>query len=282
MRRLIIGFTLALALVTPPAATPHAVAAMMISRFYMTTKAAYDVWLPQATPPAPLRVDTFPTTVHCLAYYVAFTGAATSTTHQVNVRDHTGALVYIGFPFSLGTVTTGAAMAYFCHRFAPGTYTAHLRINGHPMRSTTFTVARTVPLPTISTFYASTRAAFEQWDRTRPLPRVSTFPAHTRGVGYYFEYSGGSGLVSSQVYIRDQGGTVIVSNPVLNLPRTSHQVAGSLIAPRTGGYAAGTYAIHLLLNGRPVRKSAIFTVQPPAPAATPTSPPPMVAPTPHP
>jgi hypothetical protein len=31
---------------------------MTISTFYMSTKAAYDVWLPQATPPAPPRVDT--------------------------------------------------------------------------------------------------------------------------------------------------------------------------------------------------------------------------------
>jgi hypothetical protein len=82
------------------------------------------------------------------------------------------------------------------------------------------------------------------------------------------------------VYIRDQGGTIVVSNPVLHLPRTSHQAAGYLTAPRTGGYAAGTYTIHLLLNGRAVRKSAIFTVQPPAPAATPTSLPPTATPTP--
>jgi hypothetical protein len=60
MRRLISGLTLALALVIPPAAArqanarvnpsaaQHAVGAMTISRFYITTKAAYDVWLPQA------------------------------------------------------------------------------------------------------------------------------------------------------------------------------------------------------------------------------------------
>jgi hypothetical protein len=217
-----------------------------------------------------------------LAYYFEFKGAAKSTRYQVNVRDHTGALVYVGVSYSFGTVTTGSAMASFLHSFAPGIYAAHLRINGHPIRSTTFTVARTVPLPTISTFYASTRQAFEQWDRTSPLPRVSTFPAHTRAVGYYFEYSGGAGAASSQVYIRAQNGTIVVSNPVLRLPHTSHQAAGSLTAPRTGGYAAGTYVIHLLLNGRPVRKSAIFTVQPPAPAAPPISPPPAATPTPQP
>jgi hypothetical protein len=161
MRRLIIGFTLALALVTPPAAAPHAVAAMTISRFYMTTKAAYDVWLPQATPPAPPTVATFPTTIQGLAYYFAFKGAATSTRYQVNVHDHSGALVYLGVSYSLGTVTTGSAMASLRHRFAPGTYTAHLRINGHPMRSTSLRIALTIPIPTISTFYASTRAAFE-------------------------------------------------------------------------------------------------------------------------
>jgi hypothetical protein len=294
MHRLIVGLTLALALVTPraaarqavarvnPSAAQHAVGAITISTFYLTTKAAYDVWLPQAAPPAPPRVATFPTTIQGLAYYFAFRGAATSTRYQVNVRDHTGALVYGGASYSLGTVISGFAMASFRHSFAPGLYTAYLRINGHPIRSTTFRVAPTVPLPTISTFYASTRQAFQQWDRTRPLPRVNTFPAHTRAIGYYFEYSGGAGAASSQVYIRDHHGNIIVSNPVLNLPRTSHQAAGYLTAPLTGGYAAGTYAISLLLNGRVVRKSAIFTVQPPAPAATPTSPPPAATPTPQP
>jgi hypothetical protein len=293
MRRLIIGLILALALITPataarqavarvnPPAAQHAAVALTISTFYMTTKAAYDVWLPQAAPPPPPRVATFPTTLPGLAYYFAFKGAAKATRYQVNVRDHTDALVYVGVSYSLGTVTAGSAMASFRHRFAPGTYTAHLRINGHPIRSTTFRVASTVPLPTISTFYASTRQAFEQWDRTRPLPRVSTFPAHTRAIGYYFEYSGGSGAASSQVYIRAQNGNIIVSNPVLRLPRASHQAAGRLTAPLTGGYAAGTYAIHLLINGRVVRKSAIFTVQPPARAATPTSPPPAATPTPQ-
>jgi hypothetical protein len=279
MRRLIGGLTLALALVTPPAAARHTVVAMTISTFYLTTKAAYDVWLPQEAPPAPPRVATFPTTIQGLAYYFAFTGAAPSTRYEVNVRDHAGALVYRGASFSLGTVTSGSAMASFGHHFAPGIYTAYLRINGHPIRSTSFRVARTVPIPTISTFYASTRAAFAQWDRTSPLPRVSTFPAHTRAIGYYFEYAGGAGAASSQVYIRAQNGTIIVSDPVLRLPRTSHQAAGSLTAPRTGGYAPGTYAIHLLLNGRPVRTSALFTVQPPAPAAPPTSPPPTATPT---
>jgi hypothetical protein len=200
----------------------------------------------------------------------------------VNVRAHSGALVYAGVSYSLGAVADGSAMASFRHSFAPGTYTAHLRINGHPTRSTTFRVAPTVPLPTISTFYASTRQAFTQWDRTRPLARVSTFAAHTRAVGYYFEYSGGSGAASSQVYIRDHTGNIVVSNPVLQLPHTGHQAAGYLTAPRTGGYAAGTYAISLLINGRVVRKSAIFTVQPPAPAAPPTFPPPAATPTPQP
>jgi hypothetical protein len=294
MRRLIVGLTLALALVTPPAAARQAVAlvkppaaqqavvAMTISTFYLTTKAAYDVWLPQAAPPAPPRVATFPTTVRGLAYYFAFKSAATSTAYQVNVRAHSGALVYVGVSYSLGTVADGSAMASFGQRFAPGTYTAYLRINGHPIRSTTFRVVPTVPLPTISTFYASTRAAFAHWDRTRPLPRVSTFAAHTRAIGYYFEYSGGSGAASSQVYIRDHHGNIVVSNPVLQLPRTSHQAAGYLTAPLTGGYTAGTYSLSLLLNGRAVHKSAIFTVQPPAPAAPPTSPPPVVPPTLHP
>jgi hypothetical protein len=295
MRRLIVGLILALALVTPPAAARQAVAlvnppaaarqavvAMTISTFYMSTKAAYDVWSPQAAPPAPPRVDTFPTTLRGLAYYFKFKGAAKSTRYQVNVRDRTGALIYVGVSYSLGTVVTGSAMASFLHSFPPGTYTAHLRINGHPIRSTTVTVAPTVPLPTISTFYASTRKAFAHWDRTRPLPRVSTFPAHTRAIGYYFEYSGGSGSASSQVYIRNHKDNIVASNPVLNLPRTSHQAAGYLTAPLTGGYAAGTYAISLLLNGRVVRKSAIFTVQPPVLAATPTSPPPAATPTPQP
>src|SRR5919204_643580 len=67
---------------------------------------------------------------------------------------------------------------------------------------------------TISTFYMSTKQAFQQWDRTRPLPRVNTFPAHTRAIGYYFEYSGGAGSASSQVYIRDHKGNIVVSNPV--------------------------------------------------------------------
>jgi hypothetical protein len=53
MPRLIVGLTLALALVTPPAAAQQAVAAMTISAFYMSTKAAFDVWSPQAAPPAP-------------------------------------------------------------------------------------------------------------------------------------------------------------------------------------------------------------------------------------
>jgi hypothetical protein len=291
MRRLIIGLTLALALVIPPAArqavarvnpsaAQQAVGALTIATFYLTTNAAYDVWLPQAAPPAPPRVATFPTTIQGLAYYFAFKGAAKATRYQVNVRDHSGALVYVGVAYSLGTVSTGSAMASFRHRFPPGTYTAHLRINGHPIRSTSFRMARTVPIPTISTFYASTRQAFAQWDRTSALPRVSTFPAHTRAVGYYFEYTGGAGAASSQVYIRAQNGTIVVSNPVLRLPRTSHQAAGSLTAPRTGGYAAGTYAIHLLLNGRPVRTSAIFTVRPPARAVPPTSRPPTATPTP--
>src|SRR5436305_2007752 len=110
MRRLIVGLTLALALVTPPAAARQAVArvnppaaqqavvAMTISTFYMSTKAAYDVWYPQAAPPAPPRVNTFPTTLRGLAYYFEFSRATRSTTFQVKVRDHAGALVFVDGP----------------------------------------------------------------------------------------------------------------------------------------------------------------------------------------
>jgi hypothetical protein len=296
MRRLIVGLTLALALVTPPAAArqavalvnppaaPHAIGAMTISTFYMSTKAAFDVWNPQAAPPAPPRVHTFPATLRGLAYYFEFKGAAKSTTFKVNVRDHTGALVYVGVSYSLGTVAAGSDMATFFHSFRPGTYTAHLRINGQPIRSTTFRVAPTVPLPTISTFYASTRAAYDHWDRTTPLPPVSTFPAHTRHVAFYFEFehSTGSGSTSGEVYVRDQRGAIVTSVVSDNLLLTYTAYAGYLTAQLTGGYSVGTYTMFLLINGRAVRKSAIFTVQPPAPAATPTSPPPAATPTPQP
>jgi hypothetical protein len=40
--------------------------------------------------------------VRGLAYYFAFKGAAPSTTYQVNVRAHSGALVYVGVSYSLG------------------------------------------------------------------------------------------------------------------------------------------------------------------------------------
>jgi hypothetical protein len=257
---------------------------MTISTFYISTKAAFDVWIALATAPAPPRVDTFPTTLHGLAYYFEFSRATRSITFQVNVRDHSGALVYIGVRYSLTleSCATCTQMIPFFHSFAPGTYTAHLRINGHPIRSTTFTVAPTVPLPTISSFYATTKAAYDGWDGTRPLPRVSTFPAHTEAVGFYFAYSGGSGSGSAQVYIRDHSGNIVVVSSVMRTSNEAGGWGGSLTVPLTGGYSPGTYTMSLLINGRAVRKSAIFTVQPPAPAATPTSPPPTATPTPQP
>jgi hypothetical protein len=108
---------------------------------------------------------------------------------------------------------------------------------------------------------------------------VSTFPAHTRDVAYYFEHSGGAGSTTFQVYIRDHTGAIVIVDYAYNLELRATAQAGYLTAPLTGGYSAGTYTMSLLINGRPVQKSAIFTVQPPAPAATPTSPPLTATPT---
>jgi hypothetical protein len=156
-------------------------------------------------------------------------------------------------------------------RYPLGPYRADLLIDGQIARSTTFTVAPTVAMPTISRFYTSTRKAYDDWAKTpsAPLPRVSTFPAHTRDVAYYFEHSGGgSGLPPIRAYIRDHRGVIVASavgRPPLNLSAKAY--AGHVPAPRAGGYPAGTYTLSLLINGQAVQKSATFTIPPRRPAA---------------
>src|SRR5205085_2984941 len=241
-----------------------------ISTFYLTTKAAYDVWSSRMAGPPPQQVDTFPATTSVLVGYFDYKGATTSSTYQVNVRDQGGTLVATAGPQPLGPPAAGprVPLMYRPHggRYPLGQYRADLLIDGQVARSTTLTVAPSVAMPTISRFYTSTRKAYDDRAKTNnaPLPRASTFPAHTGDVAYYVEHSGGgSGLTPIQVYIRDHRGVIVASTVgrrPLNLPAKAY--AGHVPAPRAGGYAAGTYTLSLLIQGQ-VARSTTFTVPPP-------------------
>src|SRR5919199_4885383 len=240
-----------------------------IPTFYLTTKAAYDVWRSRMAGPPPQKVDTFPATTSVLAAYFAYKGATTSSTYQVNVRDHSGTLVATAGPQTLGSPADGlrVPIVYRPHggRYPLGQYRADLLIDGQVARSMTFTVARTVAMPTISRLYTSTRKAYDDRAKTNhaPLPRVSTFPAHTGDVAYYVEHSGGSsGSTPIQVFIRDQRGGIVASalgRTPLDLSAKAY--AGHVPAPHAGGYPAGTYTLSLLIHGQ-VAGSTTFTVLP--------------------
>src|SRR5205085_10428149 len=78
-----------------------------ISTFYLTTKAAYDVWRSRMAGPPPQQVDTFPATTSVLVGYFDYKGATTSSTYQVNVRDQGGTLVATAGPQPLGPPAAG-------------------------------------------------------------------------------------------------------------------------------------------------------------------------------
>jgi hypothetical protein len=141
-----------------------------ISTFYLTTKVAYDVWRSQTAGPPPQKVDTFPARTSALAGYFAYKGATTSSTYQVNVRDHGGTLVATAGPQPLGPPAAGlrVPLLYRPHggRYPRGPYRAELLIDGQVARSSSFTVASTVAMPTISRFYiADVTAAGRLRDR---------------------------------------------------------------------------------------------------------------------
>jgi TIR domain len=240
-----------------------------VSTFYLTTKAAYDVWRSRMAGPPPQQVDTFPAATSVLVGYFVYRGATTSSTYQVNVRDHGGTLVATAGPQLLGPPAAGprVPLMYEPHGgpYPPGQYRADLLIDGQVASSTTFTVAPTVAMPTISRFYTSTRRAYDDRAKTpsAPLPPVSTFPAHTGDIAYFFEHSGGgTGLTPIQVYIRDHRDVIVASavgRPPLYLSAKAY--AGQLPAPRAGGYPAGTYTLSLLIHGQ-VAGSTTFTVLP--------------------
>jgi hypothetical protein len=120
--------------------------------------------------PPPQKVDAFPATTSVLAAYFDYKGATTSSTYQVNVRDHGGTLVATAGPQPLGPPAAGlrVPLLYRPHggRYPRGPYRAELLIDGQVARSSSFTVASTVAMPTISRFYiADVTAAGRLRDR---------------------------------------------------------------------------------------------------------------------
>lgn len=281
MRRLhaTLGIILALAslLIAAPMAAAHplpraaaAAAPMRISGFYAITKAAYDAWGPKSS--APARTRAFPKGTADVGYYIHYQNVvAKTTTYQVIIYDHTGAVYVKGSKHAL-SYANGEQLNYFGGGgpFDTGAYRMDLLIGNIVAATTTFGVGAAPPTAAqistdhatgqrINALYAITKTAYNAWQPKSPAPaRTRAFPKGTTDIGYYVDYQGVMAKTTTfQIIIYDQSGAAYVTGSKHTFPYKS----GEQLNYFGGGgpFDKGTYRMDLIMHGI-VAASATFTV----------------------
>lgn len=117
--------------------------------------------------------------------------------------------------------------------------------------------------PTITTFYAATKAAYDAWNATTSTahpPRTNAFPSGTTVVTFYFEFAGTkANSTLFKIVVHDHAGAVFVTHGpyTLNLAAGLHM--SSVDAPTGKTYPDGAYTADLTVNGA-VMAATGFTV----------------------
>lgn len=100
---------------------------------------------------------------------------------------------------------------------------------------------------TITTFYSTTKAAYDAWTGAAPPKKTTGFPAGTSAVAVYFAYKGAvAGNTTFQVVIRDHTNAVVISGKIHTF---GHQNGEEMLSEDNGGaFPNGTYRADLNID----------------------------------